>query len=779
MPYWLAAVIDSADDAIITKTLDGVITSWNPGAQRLFGNTAEEVIGRPVTILIPEDYIDEESGILARIRAGQNVEHYETVRLRKDGTLINISLTVSPIRGPGGEIIGASKIARDITERKRAGEALKESEAQLAGVVGLAMDGIITVDGGQRIVLFNAAAERIFGCPASEALGQTLGRFIPERFRQAHETHVRLFGQAGETQRLMGSRRELHGLRDSGEEFPLEASISQLELNGQKFFTVILRDITERKRAEEALREGEARLAAELADAKHLHKISTLLLQQDNLNALYEQILNSAIGLMKSDAGSMQVLDEGKNELRLLTWKGFDPESARFWERVGLASHSTCGEALRQGERFTLPDVEQCDFMAGTKDLAEYRRSGLRAVQSTPLTTRDGRILGMISTHWREPHEASEHKLHLLDVVARQAADLLERTRAEAALSDALTEVQRLKNKLQEENVYLREEIKLEHNFSEIVGGSDTIKHVLHKIEQVAPTDATVLITGETGTGKELVARAIHGESPRRDRPLIKVNCAALSPTLIESELFGHERGAFTGALGRKVGRFELADGATIFLDEIGELPLELQSKLLRIIQEGEFERLGGTRMLKVDVRIIAATNRDLWKEVQAGTFREDLFYRLNVFPVTMPPLRQRAEDIPLLVEHFVSSFSKKLDKKITSVTLATLNALRHYSWPGNVRELANVIERAVIISNSPVLQIPDLAEATPAGAHPTPDNTLEEVERKYIITVLDSKGWRIEGPHGAARILGLHPSTLRTRMAKLKIENPRANGSS
>jgi len=295
---------------------------------------------------------------------------------------------------------------------------------------------------------------------------------------------------------------------------------------------------------------------------------------------------------------------------------------------------------------------------------------------------------------------------------------------------------------------------------------------VLQKVERVAPTGSTVLITGETGTGKELVARAIHSESPRRDRPLVKVNCAALSSNLIESELFGHEKGAFTGAVARKVGRFELADGATLFLDEIGEVPFEIQPKLLRVLQDGEFERLGSTRTITVDARIIAATNRDLWKEVQAGRFRADLFYRLNVYPINVPPLRQRREDIQPLVEHFVGVFSKKVGKEITSVEPATLEALRSYIWPGNVRELANVIERAVITSPGAVLHISKLTEASPGGSPRQPSKTLEEVEREYIIAVLEATVWRIEGPSGAAKILGLNPSTLRTRMDKLGIQN-------
>jgi transcriptional regulator with GAF, ATPase, and Fis domain len=352
--------------------------------------------------------------------------------------------------------------------------------------------------------------------------------------------------------------------------------------------------------------------------------------------------------------------------------------------------------------------------------------------------------------------------------------DITQRKESEVELQTAHEELHQLKNQLEAENIYLQQELQLDQKSGEIVGQSDAIKYVLFKINQVAPTDSTVLITGETGTGKDLVARAIHGASSRKDRPLIKVNLAALSPTLIESELFGHEKGAFTGAVGRKQGRFELANGGTLFLDEIGELPPELQAKLLRAIQENEFERIGGSKTIKVDVRIIAATNRNLKLEVEQGTFREDLWYRLNVYPITMPPLRQRKEDIPLLVEHFVSTYAKKSGKTISSVSPLAMQSLQEHSWPGNVRELANVIERAVIHTPGSVLQVVDhFEQAAPDTLLPT--QTLEEVERDYIIRTLENTGWRIEGPFGAAKILGLNPSTLRTRMAKLGIQRRRA----
>jgi formate hydrogenlyase transcriptional activator len=299
------------------------------------------------------------------------------------------------------------------------------------------------------------------------------------------------------------------------------------------------------------------------------------------------------------------------------------------------------------------------------------------------------------------------------------------------------------------------------------------MKKVLQAVEKVAATDATVLLTGETGTGKELIARAIHNLSTRKDGVLVKVNCAAIPAGLIESELFGHEKGAFTGALARKVGRFELADKATIFLDEVGEIPLELQTKLLRVLQEGEFERLGSTRTLKVNARVIAATNRDLEKEVGEGRFRSDLYYRLNVFPIRSPALRDRVQDIPLLVSYFVKKFSAAMGKKIESVPAKAMESLKSYGWPGNIRELEHVIERAVILSQGPALEFGDWMPKSATASGAGPPATLEEMERAHIVHVLTQTNWRVSGEKGAAKILGLNPTTLEARMKKLGIQRP------
>ena len=357
--------------------------------------------------------------------------------------------------------------------------------------------------------------------------------------------------------------------------------------------------------------------------------------------------------------------------------------------------------------------------------------------------------------------------------------DITERKRSEQNLNAALVEIQGLKERLEEENLYLKEEISEVKGFDEIVGKSDAMKYVLTRVEQVAKTDATVLLQGETGVGKELIASVIHEKSFRSDGSYVKVNCAALPEALVESELFGHEKGAFTGADRQRKGRFELADGGTILLDEVGELPPGTQAKLLRVLQDGEFERVGGSSTIKVSVRIIAATNRKLHDEVSAGRFRQDLFYRLNVFPITVPPLRQRREDVPLLVSHYARHFGERMGKNIKEIPAQVLREFTEYNWPGNIRELQNVIERAVIVSSDGVLRLPEpLVHRTTAPAsegstsnESTTVSTADEAEREHILRALEATGWRINGPKGAAAMLKLHPSTLEVSDEKTRFD--------
>jgi formate hydrogenlyase transcriptional activator len=359
--------------------------------------------------------------------------------------------------------------------------------------------------------------------------------------------------------------------------------------------------------------------------------------------------------------------------------------------------------------------------------------------------------------------------VRFLSLVADQVAIAVENALA-------YREIAELKDRLAQEKVYLEDEIRSELNFEEIVGRSPALRSVLQEIETVAPTDSTVLIYGETGTGKELIARAIHNLSTRSKNNFVKLNCAAIPTGLLESEMFGHEKGAFTGAVAQRIGRFELANHGTVFLDEIGEIPLELQPKLLRVLQEREFERLGSSRTLRTDARLIAATNRDLAAMVEDQKFRADLFYRLNVFPVHVPPLRERQEDIPLLVRHFVQQFARRMGKAVDTIPAETMNVLVRYHWPGNIRELQNMLERAVILSAGPVLKVPlhDL-HAQPAPVTSAKATTLQEAERRHILEALDAADWVISGPKGAATALGLKRSTLQARMEKLGIRRARA----
>jgi len=421
---------------------------------------------------------------------------------------------------------------------------------------------------------------------------------------------------------------------------------------------------------------------------------------------------------------------------------------------------------LRRGEMIRVERPEDLPDEAAREE--HYSLGvGLKSILALPLTV-GGDVLGTLTFgSFRAQQNWPDEQVGRLRLAGQVFANALVRSRSERALRQAFEEIQQLKDQLHAENLYLREEVKLHFNHEHIIGQSKAIKAVLRQVEQVAETDATVLLLGETGTGKELFAHAVHQLSPRKGRAMIKVNCAALPADLIESELFGHEKGAFTGAVTQQVGRFELADGSTILLDEIGDLPLLLQAKLLRVLQEGEFERLGNPKPLTVDVRVVAATNRNLVQRVRDSRFREDLYYRLNVFPITIPPLRERPGDIAPLVWTFVREFGKKMGKPIETISRKRMEALQRYAWPGNVRELRNVVERAMIVTRGTALRIE--VPRTSALA-PLPSPTLEDVERSHILKVLEQTRWRVRGTQGAAEILDLKPTTLESRMQKLGI---------
>jgi PAS domain S-box-containing protein len=632
------------------------------------------------------------------------------------------------LRTPEGRPYRLLGTATDITERKKAEEALAESENRLKMIMDHSPAMMFLKDLQGRYLYINPAFRHFYG-KASEAI---LGRSDLEIFPGAEAEIFRAHDQEVRESRTASVFEEtaLHG---DGPHTALVSKFPLFDGQGKVYATGgMVLDITERKKSEDALRQSEERLRLAMA------------------------------------AGRMGAW-EWRPDSKTVTWNK-EQSNGRGLDNAAQFTRSHWANALHPDD---LPKVREA-FRTAVKEKIDYRAE-FRILRS------DGTLRWFVSIG--SPfYDESGNCLRVVGI----AADITERKRDEDSLRGALDEVQRLKERLEAENVYLRTELSDVHRQGEIVGSSSAITTTLRHIERVAATNMTVLILGETGTGKELVARALHQNSARRDRPLVKVNCATLPANLIESELFGHEKGAFTGASARQVGRFELANGGTIFLDEIGDLPLPLQTKLLRVLQEGEFERLGGGKTIKVDARVIAATNRNLEEALHNESFRHDLYYRLNGYPIHLAPLRERREDIAALAATFLTEANTRLGRRFYRIPEGVLEALRRYDWPGNVRELQNVIERAVLLSKGNTLELPEGWDTTPisgwiaakraamrveAPPAPTPaEVTLEELERRHILEVLQQSNWRIEGVRGAAAKLGLKPSTLRSRMLKLKL---------
>jgi formate hydrogenlyase transcriptional activator len=525
-------------------------------------------------------------------------------------------------------------------------------------------------------------------------------------------------------------------------------------------------EMTERNRTEQVLEEH---LKFEMLPAE----ISThfINLPADQIDKEIEDAQRRFCEFFDLDRSTLWQVYERARELLLThrhqSRRGLPPPVGRVnaWDFFPW----TAQKAL-DGETVIISKMTDLPPEAG-RDRESWELYGTKSTVIVPLSVGGGPVFGLLSfAVMREERGWPETVVKRCQLIAQVFANALARKRTDEQLKKHVGEIDELKQRLERENIYLQEEIKLLVEHMEIVGQSLAMNRILAQAEQVAQTDSTVLLLGETGTGKGLLARAIHKMGVRKDRPIVTVNCASLPPTLIESELFGRERGAYTGALARMIGRFEIADGSTLFLDEIGELPLELQSKLLRVLEEGSFERLGSTKTLKVDVRIIASTNRDIEQEVKDGKFRQDLFYRLNVFPIVTPPLRERPEDIPSLVWTFVREFQKRMGKQVEIISKKSMEELQSYSWPGNVRELRNVIEHAMILSKDKtlVVHVPKL-RSSEAGA----TGNIEEMERRHIVSVLERTGWRVAGKGGAAEILGVTRSTIYSKMKKLNIHRP------
>ena len=640
-------------------------------------------------------------------------------------------------------------------ELRRAQLELGTSRDMYSDLYDFSPVGYVTVSEKGSVLQANLSCSAMLGVERSSLIGKPLSRFVKKDDQDIFYLHRKtLFEtkakQVCELRLVRKDRTQFHAQLESIVVKDAKGEITQTRTT--------ITDINDRNRAEEALRNAYDEL-----DRQVKARTAELTETNEKLKKEIEERKLAVKAARKSQeryalavAGSTDGIWDWDIQSNTVFY------SDRFKEIIGYPSEEF-PETIDAFRSRLHPEDADAVWAAVQRHLQERVPYNIEY----RLKTKSGEyrwFLARGQAIWDEKGNATR--------MAGSIKDITERMEAVQNLRDALAEIKELKNRLEAEKAYLQEEIKLEYNYENIIGNSDELRYTLYKVEQIAQTDTTVLILGETGTGKELIARAIHASSPRKNRALVKVNCATLPLNLMESELFGHERGAFSGAIARRLGRFEVADGATLFLDEIGELPLELQTKLLRVIQDGEFERLGSSRTLTVDVRIIAATNRNLEEEVRNGRFRKDLWYRLNIFPITVPPLRNRLEDLPLLVEFFVDKVSRKLGKSIDYIPKSVMNALQNYHWPGNVRELENVIERAVINASENKLRLMDSLDNPQKHLTTTP-KTLGKVERDHIVRTLEETRWKVSGKNGASDILGLNPSTLRARMRKLGIRRP------
>lgn len=694
-----ASLLSLTHDAIYVRDVKGVIRYWNRGAEELYGWPAEYAVGEVAHELLktvsplPFDQIEDE---LLRTGRWQG----ELVKTKKDGTQVVVASRFSLRRDDRGAPVATLVTSNDITARKRAEEEMREGETRFRTFVDHAGDALFVQDFDQgTIVDVNRQACESLGYTRQELIGNTAPAFHLDSDRAGLESVAESAAAGGTVVNTHWHRRK------DGSVFPVEAHSTLVWYGGRRFLLNVARDISDRKRAEEAVRQSERQL-------------------RDVIETI------PAIAWSTFPDGSVEFINRRWEEF---TGRGGEDALGWNWEAV-----------VHPDDRARFVGDWRAALTAGQPTESEVRvraaNGGYRwlLVRNVPQRDEVGKIVKWYGT----------------------ATDIHDRKRTE--------------EKLQHENVALREEIEKASMFEEVVGASPALRSVLSAVSKVAPTDSTVLLTGETGTGKELIARAIHKKSPRGERAFVAVNCAAIPQSLIASELFGHEKGAFTGAFQRRLGSFELAEGGTIFLDEIGELPLETQIALLRVLQEREIQRVGGSQPIRVNVRVLAATNRDLQKAIAAGAFRQDLFYRLNVFPIHVPPLRERKEDIPVLVEYFVDRFAKKAGKNIRSIEKRALELLESYSWPGNIRELQNVIERAVIVCETETLTI-DGSWLSVANSHlQGPAGVLvrkSPAEEKELIekALIEAEG-RVSGPSGAAARLGIPPSTLEYKVRLLKI---------
>jgi len=748
----LEKLFDISPDAIFVTDAQGVIRGANPRAAELFGHTQVELFGMPVENLMPQRFRSRHThyreNYSASPRTRQMGVSMNTLGLHKDGSEFPVDVMLKPVETSSGPVV--LTFLRDMSEQRMAQDALRRSDIELRSILEVIQDyAIFLLDAEGCVATWSPGAERIEGYPSDEILGLNYARFFTQEDIDR--------GRPAELLRLAAARGRVEEegwrVRKDGTRFWANSVLAAIrdDTGAITGYAKVSRDFSDRMHASEAV----------------MQQLTSAVMANLDVRKLLSAISASVADLIPHECATLGLLDATANGLMFQFLGGNQGGMRRGDRRLPLVG-SPDGEAFSTRMPVLLDRIDGSQIGGSRFDPENLHHLSALGMQSgcwVPLIY-SGNAIGTLAVASRREAAFSHRDQEMLAQVASPVAMAVNN-------ANVFRQISELRDRLREEKQYLEDEINIANHFDEIVGESTGLRQVLSEIETVAPTDATVLIQGETGTGKELLARAIHRLSPRNDRTFIKLNCAAIPAGLLESELFGHEKGAFTGAIARKLGRLELAHEGTLFLDEVGEMPLDLQPKLLRALQEREVERVGGNRPIPVNIRLIAATNRDLAKMVAEKTFRDDLFYRLKVFPIFAPPLRERTEDIPALVRHFVSAHSRRMGKPIETIPEETMQALVRWPWPGNIRELENFLERAVILTRGPVLYVP-LAELQTEAEHVSAeleDPTLHAAEREHILRLLREAGGQIGGPDGAAARLGLKRTTLNSKLKKLGIE--------
>ena len=717
----------------------------------IVGYTKKEMQSRTFQEITHPDDLDADLKFVQQVLDGE-IDTYSMEKryLQKDHEIVWINLTVSLFREDTGEPSYFIAVVQDISERK-------EMEDRFRLLVEQAGDAFFILDYDGVIFDINCQACLSLGYSREELLGMKISEVDIEVEKKQHKLQFWSSLEPGRYITFEG----LHRRKDENT-FPVEVRLGRLDLRKKRFLLALCRDITDRKQKGEKLeKHGQFQ--------KLVYNISSKFigLSGAELKRAIQDALVEVGGYFEVDAVRLFRLSLDGSILNVRTnWLAghvVPPEEMPEILKMKLPNMAT---HYSQGKSVLFESMDECPQLPDLRKIINI--FGTRAGVGVPLENDESGVdifaMDKILSEHTWPEDIIEKSRSLGHIML----SALRRKETENELQGRYDDIKQLKKRLEQENIHLRKEIEILYSHDEIVGKSRAIKNVLSKAEQVAEQETSVLVLGETGTGKELLARAIHNISPRKKRAMITVNCAALPPTLVEGELFGREKGAYTGALTKQAGRFEIADKSTIFLDEIGDLPMEMQAKLLRVLQEGQFERLGSVKTITVDVRVIAATNHDLELAIQEGRFRKDLFYRLNVFPITVPPLQDRTEDIPMLVWAFVKDLGTRMGKTVEKISKETMDMLQSYTWPGNVRELRNVIERSMILHSGQTLHIEITRTENQEIDQPT---SLKEIERNHILSILNKTSWKVSGKNGAAEALGLKESTLRARMAKLGIK--------